>query len=331
MANLGPIPEVNTSAGWGQRPRSLNSASAMQRLTTNHWAEADASLNVLQRAALLQRVLDRPESSVRVTGLSALGLYNLPVGTPDPSIDQFLKHAPAPRANAYFAQSSTPHLAWAGTRRKCNPDTALMTKSYGLRRRVGPWGCLLADPLEALLVAAPYLSRWRITACADALLSCHLVTPKGKAYPPYSRSLVNDTVKLFPPTSHNMRRFSAALKDAAERTWSPMETLTRLIAVSGGAPAPVMNFKVILDRMTRYVDVAWPEEKVALEYNGAVHLNRKAYGDELFRRQRLLDHGWRIRYVVWEDLTQPRRRALWLEWLTHELGKSQSMKGPFQT
>lgn len=54
---------------------------------------------------------------------------------------------------------------------------------------------------------------------------------------------------------------------------SPYETLTRLILVRAGLPAPVTQFPVA-DRhgfVVAYIDMGWPEPRVAVEYDGAQH------------------------------------------------------------
>lgn len=291
----------------------------MQRLTNRHWVNTPKPLNVVQRAALLHSILDRPDCKLRVTGLTASQLYGLPLGAPDAEIDDLLGHAPPPRGVEYQKMMATPHFSWSGTRRKCPDDSALVTKSYGLGRFPGPWGSLLADPVEALVVAAPYLARWRITSCLDALMSRTIKTPEGKSYPLYSRSLLERRIDKLPPTSRSVRRVRAAFEDAVKGAWSPMESLTRLLVIVLGYAPPALNFHVIVDSADRYLDLAWPEAMVAVEYNGADHLNRRQYGDEMFRRQRLEDNGWRVRYIVWEDLIEPERRHLLLQWLSQQL------------
>ena len=78
---------------------------------------------------------------------------------------------------------------------------------------------------------------------------------------------------------------------------------------------------MVLDGVDRYLDLAWPEPRIAVEYNGADHVDRRQYGDEMVRRHRLEDNGWRVRYVVWEDLIDTQRRHLLIEWLPQQLGQ----------
>ncbi len=321
MPDLGIKPLVGTSSAWGRAPRSLNRDTHMQRLTNRHWVRAASPLDAFQRAALLHHVLDRPESELRVTGLTALQLYGLPLGLPNADLDHLLGHAPPARAGEYRTMMATPHFSWLGVRRKCPDKTVLMTKSYGLGRFPGPWGSMLADPVEALVVAAPHVARWRITACLDALMTRKIRFPGGRLFPLYSRDLLNRRIDRLPPTSRAVRRVRAALDDAAQGAWSPTESLTRLIIIAHGCPPPALNFHVVVDGADRYLDLTWPESKIAVEYNGADHLDRRQYGDEMYRRHRLEDTGWRVRYVVWEDLIDPGRRHLLLEWLSQHLGQ----------
>lgn len=161
MPNLGPRPVVRTSAQWGRRARSLNRDPAMQRLAHRHWARCSDSvpepMDPLQRAALLQTVLDCPDSQVRLTGLSALELYGLPIGEPDERIDELLGHAPPPKGPEYAKMLFTPHFSWVGERLRTPVPDVVVTKSFGLDRYPGPWGTWLADPIEALVVAASFL------------------------------------------------------------------------------------------------------------------------------------------------------------------------------
>ncbi|MFH7391216.1 hypothetical protein, partial [Pseudomonas syringae group genomosp. 7] len=84
----------------------------------NHWVrfpgQSPVAMTSAQRAALMQTVLDRPSSAVRVTGLSALSLYGLPVAPPDATFDRALGHRPADRAHDYAKMLSTVHLSWSG-------------------------------------------------------------------------------------------------------------------------------------------------------------------------------------------------------------------------
>jgi hypothetical protein len=66
-------------------------------------------------------------------------------------------------------------------------------------------------------------------------------------------------------------RQALALVDAGAQ--SPYETLTRLILVRAGLPAPSTQVPVIdgYGLVVAYVDLGWPDLRVAVEYDGAQH------------------------------------------------------------
>ena len=72
-----------------------------------------------------------------------------------------------------------------------------------------------------------------------------------------------------------------------------------------------MNLPVIVRDGSRFVlDLAWREQRTALEYNGRVHYeDRKTYGDEQHRLHLFADAGWDVRTVVAADLKDPQRGA----------------------
>ena len=114
------------------------------------------------------------------------------------------------------------------------------------------------------------------------------------------------------------------LELADPRSESPGETVLRWIAHDEGLPTPVPGFDVETDRGRFWLDLAWPEWKVAVEFDGAVKYSGGDYGDpsarivaEKARQDALEEAGWIVIRVVWQDLGDPAgtaeriRRALW--------------------
>lgn len=306
----GPRPPVRTTAQWETRSRSLIRDPAMHRLVYGHWVNADVPLDTLQRAVLLQRQLTTSRSVVRITGITALKLLGLPIGPSHPWVNRLLRHPVPPKGRELHGYlSGRIHLSWQGARRRCaEPDVTLST-SYGLPSIDGPWGSTVVDPVEALVVAAPMLSRWAIVACLDALLT---------ASPTMN---VQDRLDRLPPTSRAVVAVRRALEHVQLPTLSPMETLLRMIVTGHGLPRPVMNHRVDTPHGYSLLDLAWPESKTALEYNGRVHSqDHTAYKDEMYRNEVLRDLEWNLRILVFEDLSQPIRRERWLSWLGERLG-----------
>lgn len=92
---------------------------------------------------------------------------------------------------------------------------------------------------------------------------------------------------------------------------SPMESATRLLCLAAGLPAPELQFPVLDDSgwPVRYLDLAWPSRKVAVEYDGVrAHTGALALHRDRARHNFLVERGWTIIYATADDvLNHPRR------------------------
>jgi len=89
-------------------------------------------------------------------------------------------------------------------------------------------------------------------------------------------------------------------------TDSPMESVTRFYLVQAGLPEPCVNYPILDDEgfPVFYLDLAYPEQLVAVEYDGAVHAGDVArMKRDISRRRRLEDAGWRIITASADDLS----------------------------
>lgn len=99
-------------------------------------------------------------------------------------------------------------------------------------------------------------------------------------------------------------RRAASLADGLAE--SPPETRLRLLVHRSGLPRPVAQHEVRCGgRFVARVDFAWPEHRLALEYDGAWH----GAPDELPRDRRrlngLMGADWRVHFVTKADLRRP--------------------------
>ena len=95
------------------------------------------------------------------------------------------------------------------------------------------------------------------------------------------------------------------------RSESPGETLTRDLIRRLQLPAPVLQFEVRTRLGGFRLDCAWPERRVALEFDG-----RRKYFDyaptseavfqERRREKALMELGWRVVRIEWRDLFRER-------------------------
>lgn len=85
---------------------------------------------------------------------------------------------------------------------------------------------------------------------------------------------------------------------------SPMESEARLVMLDGGLPEPLLQY-VIVDRdgLVWRVDFAWPDERVAVEYDGFDwHSSPEALRKDRQKRAALEEVGWRVLSIVSDDV-----------------------------
>lgn len=89
---------------------------------------------------------------------------------------------------------------------------------------------------------------------------------------------------------------------------SPQETRLRLVIGRSTLPAPVAQFNVRREgRFVARVDFAWPEHRLALEYDGLWHAEDGQFARDRQRLNELRAAGWQVIHVTAVDLHDPRR------------------------
>jgi hypothetical protein len=92
------------------------------------------------------------------------------------------------------------------------------------------------------------------------------------------------------------------------RAESPQETRLRLLMLRSALPPPVAQFTVNHGgRFVARVDFAWPDAKVAVEYDGLWHAEDGQFARDRHRINRLHAAGWRVFFVTAADLYDPER------------------------
>ena len=99
-------------------------------------------------------------------------------------------------------------------------------------------------------------------------------------------------------------RRTASLADGLAE--SPPETRLRLLLHRSGLPRPVAQFDVRVDgRWVARVDFAWPDRRVAVEYDGAWHGDVAQFPEDRRRLNRIAAAGWRVHFVTKQDMRRP--------------------------
>ncbi|MEV6648362.1 DUF559 domain-containing protein [Amycolatopsis sp. NPDC051371] len=115
-------------------------------------------------------------------------------------------------------------------------------------------------------------------------------------------------------SKRGIHRAQMLLALATGKAESPPESILRLVVVEAGFPVPEAQFEItdINGRKLYVLDIAWPEPRIALEYDGfAAHEERQERDAE--RDQRLAGRGWVTIRATAADLRDPSRVIAELE------------------
>jgi len=112
------------------------------------------------------------------------------------------------------------------------------------------------------------------------------------------------------------RRGIVAVRDllvvADPRSESPMESEARLAMLDGGLPVPELQYELLDGNGDlRRLDFAWPDHRVAAEYDGvAWHTGPEAMTSDRRRHNALADVGWTVVSIVADDVRHREREMV---------------------
>ena len=112
------------------------------------------------------------------------------------------------------------------------------------------------------------------------------------------------------PGARGNDRLPEVLALADRCSGSPMETRLRQVLVLAGLPRPRSQWVVQDERARRavWLDLAYPEHRIGIEYDGEEHTTRAGVRRDIGRATDLVDLGWRLyRYTADEVLGAPER------------------------
>lgn len=103
-----------------------------------------------------------------------------------------------------------------------------------------------------------------------------------------------------------VRRLREAFELIRPGTDSAQETHLRLHLVRHGLPEPEVNLPIRLpDGSTTPGDLAYPEQRVLVEYDGRVHLTPRQLARDIRRLEQLALAGWLVVRVLFEHMADP--------------------------
>lgn len=170
---------------------------------------------------------------------------------------------------------------------------------------------------RSLVDAAEYLSVDALSATANEIFSGKLAR-----FEHVGDSLARAERAPGRSGGGRIRQVMAGWCDAIQPD-SPAEAAAIRLVVASGLPAPTTQF-VLVDRTGEFVarlDMAWPDERVAREYDSVKwHPPDRIEADEL-RRQRIEALGWTVESVHRHHVSGAGRG--WLDRLGRDLGRAE--------
>lgn len=110
------------------------------------------------------------------------------------------------------------------------------------------------------------------------------------------------------PGRRGLRVLRRALELLDGGSESPKESELRVILVNAFLPSPVTNLTIFdtAGRFVARVDLAYPDWRIAIEYEGDHHRDKDQWRKDIARRRRLEALGWVYLPVTQADLDDPR-------------------------
>lgn len=114
------------------------------------------------------------------------------------------------------------------------------------------------------------------------------------------------------PGARGCRRLDEVVRLADPRAESPPETRLRLLLVWAGLPPPAVQYRILDEHgfVVARVDLAYPDAKLAIEYDGAVHLDERGSARDRVRDDELAGRGWDVVHLTKPDLADARLQTL---------------------
>lgn len=160
----------------------------------------------------------------------------------------------------------------------------------------------MSHPLIAIRDIAAQLAQADLVVCLDALAADDFGTHQRIRRPEIQEMVASMHGRGAPALRQ-------ALPHVRERSWSPMETKLRLRMLARGFPEPALNMEVIEPATGArfYIDLAYPDEKIAVEYDSEDHRkNQQIWQRDLNKNEVLHDAGWKVVRASIADYRCPR-------------------------
>ncbi len=201
-------------------------------------------------------------------------------------------HSAAALMGAVVPPTSLVHVGTTAAR--ATQRRGIRLHRYAVRPELARFqGVLCTSPVRTFLDLAEVLELVDLVVLGDQMVARGLTDPV---------SLSEAAAQTTRRGARLARRASALVR---ERTESSMETRARLLFVLAGVPEPKVNIEITVrnGRIRYRVDLAWPEFRVAVEYDGRHHIEREPqWQADLGRREDIEAEGWRVIVLTAPDI-----------------------------
>ena len=158
-------------------------------------------------------------------------------------------------------------------------------------------GVTVTTPVRTWLDCAPWLRRPDLVAMGDAILHRGLGT-RGEF----------EHLLTWGYRRRGMAGVRAAVPILDGAAESPAESWVRVMLIDAKVPRPICNLDIYFQgRWLARVDMAWPESRVIVEYDGIVHLDERQRRRDAERLNALQAAGWLVIVLTADDLRRPER------------------------
>lgn len=234
---------------------------------------ADVDHHLRCQAALLAT-----PSGTRITGLSAARLLGLPVPHDD-------------RVSIAVTQSCDTHTR--ATRR----SRTVIDDHLWVRNRDGSAAVPVTSHRHLLAECVEHLALIDAVVLGDAITN-RLRPGSGIEHAPPGRTVLRA----------RWRQVVGLIRAGSE---SPMESRLRVLLVLAGLPEPVMQHDVSVSGRARRLDLAYPELKIAIEYDGEHHFASEwQLAQDALRLDALARDGWIVVRVIARELYREPERVV---------------------
>jgi very-short-patch-repair endonuclease len=199
------------------------------------------------------------------------------------------------------------------------PDTAAIMRRPGVRGHRGQFfadeivelhGLFITSRTRTWLDCARKMSIDELTVVADHLLRLPRPDFEGRSAPYATPEDLADMLDRHKGTP-GIRKARLALEQARVGSDSAPETRLRLALENAGLPEPQLNVPTELSGgVVRQPDLAYPEEKVAVEYEGAGHSDVAQIVKDIAREEDFARAGWTLVRISKRHMENDARAAV---------------------